>query len=233
MAYMNCPHCKASNRQADHSCYSCSKALRLQQDSGSTEQVELEDSSDEGVDGSWLLLFVAVGLATALGAGLGLAVQISELELPFFLEELGLGVLCSVVTAYAVGKLKEIPEGLLFPRLLPAAAFGALVGLCLFGVWWAFDPSAGFVVIGAIAGFCSGIPVAVSFGLLGGEGRNLSWLEFANVGAGALLGFVIGAFFLEDFDLGVGFAGVGGLIPCLTGGRIQALALLMALMTDD
>ena len=159
------------------------------------------------------MLFVAVGLATAFGAGLGLSIQLLEVGVPFFLEEIGLGVLCSVVTTYAVGKLKEIPEGLLIPRLIPAALFGMLIGLYLYAIWWCFDPSAGFVVIGAIAGFCSGLPVAVSFGLLGGESRTLGLMEFANILSGAVLGFLFAVCATEDFYMGVGFAGVGGAYP--------------------
>ena len=231
MAYLNCPHCKAPNRQADRSCYSCSKPLRLEKTSDlENESLGTEASTLNG-ESSWAMLFVAVGLAISVGAGLGLAIEVSDIELPFFLEELGLGILCSVITTYAVGKLKEIREGLLFPKLLSAAAYGSLVGLCLFGVWWGLDPDAGFVVIGAIAGLCSGIPVAISFGLLGGEVRNLSWLEYANVLAGFILGFSLGIL-LGDFDYALGLGGAGGLIPCLAGGRVQALALLTAIAVN-
>lgn len=178
---------------------------------------------------------LAVVMSMVLGSLMGLAIEITNLEMSFFLEEIMLGVLCSLGVAYALGKIQEMPDGLLFPRLGPAAAYGALIGLCLFGIWYTFDPSVGFVAIGAIAGVCCGLPVAVSFGLMGGQSRPLGALEFGNV----LLSMAIGAglaIFVAldggDFYIVPGFAGILALIPTLLGGRINLKEILEHLDWD-
>lgn len=168
--------------------------------------------------------FLAIALSMVFGGLIGFGFSLVEGELPFFLEELLLGTACATTTAFCLGKFKDMPEGLLFKRLYPAAAYGALVGCCLYLIWWTFDPSAGLIWVGVIAGFCSGLPIAVSFGLAGGESRPLGMLEFGNVVVSLGLGFLIGVFFgFEDGDYYFipGFAGLLGLIPTMFGGRIN------------
>lgn len=171
--------------------------------------------------------FIAVMLSMALGGLLGLGLELTDPDLPFFLEEVLLGTICATVTAFSLGKIQELPEGVIFGRLGPAASYGALVGLCLFAIWWTFDPSAGFIAIGAIAGICSGIPVAVSFGLMGGQSRPLGTLEFGNVlismagGFGIGMLVVLGSEYDMDFSIIPGIGGILALVPTLFGGRIN------------
>jgi hypothetical protein len=200
-------------------------------DGGAAKRLDLLDPTQEDTVAhqSTGKTALAVLMSAVLGGLLGLGIEITNLEMPFFLEEILLGVLCSSGVAYALGKIQEMPDGLLFPRLGPAAAYGALVGLCLFAIWYTFDPSVGFVGIGAIAGVCCGLPVAVSFGLMGGQSRPLGALEFGNV----LLSMAIGAGLAivvaldgEDFYIVPGFAGILALIPTLLGGRINLKEIL-------
>ena len=204
---------------------------------GPGRQVDFFDPSQEDTSAhlSTSKAVLAVTLSTVLGGLLGLGLEFSQLEMPFFFEEILLGLICAVSTAYSLGKIQEMPEGLLMKRLGPAAGFGTLVGLCLFGIWWSFDPPVGFVAIGAVAGFCSGIPIAVSFGLTGGQSRPLGRLEFGNVLLSMGLGFVIACFvgLGDEYDPGFdfyivpGISGTLALVPTLFGGRIS-LAELMA-----
>jgi len=163
---------------------------------------------------------------------MGFGLSVIDLDMPFFLSEILMGVVCAVVTAYCIGKFQDMPEGLLGARLLPAALYGASVGLCLFMVWWSFDPTAGFPVIGMIAGFCTGIPICVSFGLAGGESRRIGTTELANFGISLGLGVIIALFlFLEegDFYLMPGVVGALGLLPTLMGGRLNLADIMQHL----
>ena len=190
---------------------------------------------------SMMMLFVGVALSTILGASVGFALQFLEMEMPLFLEEIALGALCAVSTAYCLGKFQDMPEGLLAKRLGPAAAYGSLVGFCLFGIWWSFEPDAGLTVVGAIAGLCAGIPIVVSFGLAGGESRPIGQLEFFNVLASMGLGLAIGIFMTfgsyryGHYREGMSWLSVPGmasllaLAPTLFGGRIT-LAQMMEYM---
>lgn len=190
-----------------------------------------EDTSAHVSTGKTLL---AVGMSVMVGGLLGLVLELTQIEMPFFLEEILLGTLCCVGTAYGLGKIQEMPDGLLFPRLGPAAGFGALVGLCLYGIWYSFDPPVGFVAIGVIAGICCGIPVAVSFGLMGGQSRPLGLMEFGNVLISMAMGFGIACFIAMgdeydpgfDFYLVPGVAGILALLPTLFGGRINLKELM-------
>ena len=228
MSYKNCPHCGASNPSKDRACYSCSKPLDPIPSPESSGEEFVSTSSHSG-EVSLFAGFLAISLSTLFGGAIGFGFSMLEFELPFFLEEVLLGTVCATATAFCLGKFKEMPEGLLMQRLLPAAAYGALVGCCLYAIWWTFDPSAGLIVVGAIAGFCSGLPIAVSFGLAGGESRPLGSLEFLNVvasiGLGVLLGFLLGLEF-EDFYVVPGAAGILGLVPTMFGGRINLYEIL-------
>jgi hypothetical protein len=225
MSYSNCPHCGASNRNEDAACYTCNKPLGASSPSIGSASSEIADvlPSHQG-EVSLVAGFLAIALSMLFGGLIGFGFSMLEFELPFFLEELILGTLCATATAFCLGKFKEMPEGLLFKRLYPAAAYGALVGCCLYGIWWTFDPSAGLVWVGVIVGFCSGLPIGVSFGLAGGESRPLGLLEFGNViislGLGLILGLFI-AFDDGDFYYVPGLAGLLGLIPTMFGGRIN------------
>ena len=66
--------------------------------------------------------FVAVVLSTILGAACGYGIEFFELEMPFFLEEILLGLICAVGTAFCICKFQEIPEGLMSSRLGPACS---------------------------------------------------------------------------------------------------------------
>lgn len=224
MSYRNCDQCGGSNKASSRKCYNCDASL-------SDEPVKELESVDPHENIGWSKLpsysmVLGIALTTAFGGILGMGLSFLSFELPFFLEELGLGALCALGAAYSLGKMLEMPDGLLGPRLLPATLFGACVGLCLFGVWWSFDPSAGFPVIGMIAGFCSSIPICVSFGLTGGESRPIGRLEFINVGVSLALGILMAFLFaVEEFDLDFvpGIARILGLIPTLLGARINLI----------
>jgi hypothetical protein len=237
MRYKSCPACGASNRGKDQECYSCNARFGEAENSpkpvGDTPTKTVNFTS--GTEASALAGFVAIALSTILGTGLGYGISLLETELPFFLAEVLLGVICATGAAFALAKFQDMPEGLMAKRLGPAAGFGALVGLCLFAIWWTFDPQAGFPVIGGIAGLCSGVPIAVSFGLLGGESRPLGTLEYMNVlmslGGGALFAIFI-AFEDADFYIVPGIAGIIGLLPTLFGGRINMVEVA-AQLSDD
>jgi hypothetical protein len=225
MSYKPCPHCGASNPSQDPKCYSCSKPLDSPRptEASDTGSVSAKTTGPTG-EVSLLAGFLAISLSMLLGGVIGFGFSVMEFGLPFFLEEILLGTVCATATAFCLGKFQEMPEGLLFQRLYPAAAYGALVGFCLYAIWWTFDPSAGFVVIGVIAGFCSGLPIAVSFGLAGGESRPLGSLEFTNVVVSVALGALIGVFLgleVEEFSVVPGAAGILGLVPTMFGGRIN------------
>ena len=232
MSYMNCPSCGSQNRARDENCYNCSKPLS---EKPTPRQATREESAAQpgaevqSAGGSRLVAFVALCLTAVFGGALGYGIEFTELEMPFFLEELLLGIICATFTAFCLGKFLDMPDGLIFRRLGPAAGYGALVGICLFSIWWSFDPSAGFTVIGAIAGFCSGLPIIVSYGLAGGESRVLGTLEFLNVVGSLVFGLVAGVFlsFEEgEFYIVPGIMGMIGLIPTLLGGRINVMEML-------
>ena len=240
MRFQQCPKCGSSNRASDKKCYSCSEALVVDPpevarvtdgEGGSAKRLDFLDPTQEDTVAhrSAGKTGLAVLMSMVLGGLLGLAIELTNLEMPFFLEEILLGVICSLGVAFALGKIQEMPDGLLFPRLGPAAAYGALIGLCLFGIWYTFDPSVGFIAIGAIAGVCCGLPVAVSFGLMGGQSRPLGLLEFGNVLLSLAMGAGFGIFVAMDsgdFYLVPGFAGILALIPTLLGGRINLKEIL-------
>jgi hypothetical protein len=167
---------------------------------------------------------VAIGLATVLGGVLGLGWDHIPMDLPFFLEEVLLGLTCSTATAFLIGKFQDMPSWQLYPRLWPAALFGAAVGICLYGIWWTLDPSVGGLGIGLFAGFFGGVPVVVSFGLLGGESRPMGQLEFYNMVVSLGVGFLLGLMLLaEDADITSmpAVLGIAGLFPALAGNRIN------------
>ena len=240
MKYQSCPSCGSSNRGADRKCYNCSAPLNQPQiqsepTASSTTDVYTPDVNVKVVEKSLGTAFIAVILSTILGASCGYGIEFFELEMPFFLEEILLGLICASGTAFCICKFQDIPEGLILARLIPAAAYGTLVGLCLFCIWWSFDPSAGFTVVGGIAGFCSGIPVAVSFGLMGGESRPLGQLEFLNVIISLGLGMIMAVFIVfDDGDLygATGVCGLLALVPTVIGGRIN-LSEMLAYFSDD
>ena len=182
------------------------------------------DDSPDKADGT--TGFLAVCLSVILGVGMGFGFSFLEFELPFFLEELMLGTICAGATAYCLGKFLDMPDGLIYKRVGPAAGFGALVGLLLFGVWYGFDPSMGFPAIGGFAGFCAGLPVAASFGLFGGESRPIGFFEVTNVGFSAVIGMGIAFWFAleaEEFDFYFifGLGSLFGLLPTMLGSRIH------------
>lgn len=236
MAYRNCPHCGASNRSTDSSCYSCTMPIDAAPAPGAeTEPPGPQSGGNEVPHISWPEGILAVALSMLFGGALGYGISILEMEMPFLLEEVLLGALCASVTAWCLSKFQELPEGLAAGRIVPATAYGALVGLCLYAIWWTFDPSAGFVVIGAIAGFCSGLPVAVSYGLGGGENRALGSLEFMNVFISIGVGLALGVFLsfeLEEFYLIPGVAGLLGLIPTALGGRLNLNQILQHMSSE-
>ena len=241
MKYKTCQHCGASNRGADKKCYGCGTGFDAPAKAPSAADAaalagpgaeRTQSEALKEVGHSRMVAFLAISLSSMLGTGLGFGISLLETELPFFLEEVIIGVLCAVAAAFCIGKFQEMPEGLLYARLGPAAGFGALVGMCLFAIWWSFDPSAGLPVIGGIAGLCAGIPVAVSFGLAGGESRPLGQLEFLNVLMSMGIGFGIGILCcLEygDFYWVPGIAGILALAPTFLGGRINLNELLAML----
>lgn len=190
--------------------------------------VSVDSSEDEGEHYttehvSYSKAFLAVMLSAAFGAALGFGLEFMELELPFVVAEILLGSVCAVFTAFVVAMFVEMPDWKRYQRMVPAIGFGGLVGFALFSIWYVFDPPYGFVAIGAIAGICSGFPVAVSFGLLGGECRPLGLLEFSNLLIGFLVGAGLGIFAVEDFGIEacLGTAGLTALIPTFVGGRIN------------
>ncbi len=234
MGYRLCPHCRSSNRADAADCYSCEKPMTAVTKNSSESAAEPTVGSTLGADfretaHSTAQGVVAIGLVTAFGAALGLAWDLSDLDLPFFLEEVSLGIVCAVASAFLLGKFDDMPPHLLRRRLLPAGVFGAIVGLCLFCIWWAFDPPAGSLAIGAFAGFLAGLPIVVSFGLLGGESRPLGLLEFLNMAVGLLVGGGLGLWIAldqEDSSFFFGFLGLIGLIPAMVGGRVNLWEVL-------
>lgn len=241
MGYRLCPHCRSSNLDDATECYNCEKpmaAIPKQSIEHSTSdaapsapRVDLKEAAHSTAQG-----LVAIGLVTSFGAALGLGWDLSELDLPFFLEEISLGVLCAVTAAYLLGKFQDMPTHQITRRLLPAGAFGAIVGFCLFCIWWAFDPSAGALAIGAFAGFLSGLPIVVSFGLFGGESRPMGGLEFLNMAVGLLVGAGLGLWISLDQDdssLFMGLLGLVGLIPALAGGRVNMWEVLSYFSEDN
>lgn len=236
MSYMSCPHCRSSNRAEDESCYSCDKPLHpdrlpdyLQPEEGSEA---VTTTSSRAGNQQWLPFLVSIILTMTLGGLMGFGVEFAELELPFFLEEIALGLICSVAATFCIGKIRDIPDGLIFARLGPAAWFGFLVGLCLYLIWWSFDPPGGFVIIGVIGGLCASLPIAVSFGMMDGESHPFGMAETLNVGAGAVILGILAFVVTEDFYPAVGFAGLGGLVPSLLGGRVDTLAVLQVFIEE-
>lgn len=219
MSYRQCPHCRANNRTTDTVCYSCQNSL----EPPPTEPESTVEVSSGEVARQTGQAVLALALAVFFGGLLGLGWEHLPMELPFFLEELLLGIICATATAYVIGKFQDMPHWRLFPRLWPAALFGAVVGTCLYAIWWSFDPAVGGLGIGMWAGFCAGLPVVVSFGLAGGESRPLGKLEFTNFAVSLGVGALFALFIVveDDPSLFPGFVGVCGLLPTLAGNRVN------------
>lgn len=230
MRYRNCPNCGSSNHVECQNCYSCEQPLP------SASPVVNSARFDDNVDQSGefrsitedpkatFTAFIAIALSSICGGGMGYFISRYEIEMPFFLEEVLLGTICAVITAFCLAKLLELPEGLVVPRLLPAGGFGALVGVCLYAIWWSLDPPVGLTAVGAIAGVCAAVPITVSFGLFGGESAPLGMLEFGNVLGGLVVGFFVAIWFgLEIGDIYwiPGIMGICGLLPTFAGGRLN------------
>ena len=227
MAYINCEGCGGSNKATSTTCYNCERPLEaqvLRESAALLQNGADQPVRPQGVGLATITFLLSVSLTTMLGALIGFGFSVLDFELPFFLEEIALGVICAVGAAFCIGKFQDMPDGLLYTRLGPAGALGGVVGLCLFGIWWSFDPSAGFPVIGAIAGFCSSIPICVSFGLAGGESRPLGGPELMNVVVSLGVGFLIGLWFcfeVGETDYVPGAMGILGLIPTFFGARVN------------
>jgi hypothetical protein len=189
----------------------------------------LGGSSSFGQAPAWQAISAMAG-ATAFGAGLGLLLQALQPNLPFGPLVLMLGVLVAVVTAFTLGKIQELPPGLLAPRVLPSLAFGLMVGAYVWAFWWSFEPSDGWLAVGATAGFFAGSPIAFSFGLAGGKSRPLGrieWLNFLiNFGVAAAFGLLLG---IDDFYIAPGITGGLGLIASLLAGRVNLWHVVSAL----
>lgn len=235
MGYKTCSKCGGSNKSSASKCYSCGDSFieqAAQREMRNSEPLisrEERKAAFEEASKSMVTAFLAVTLSTIAGGAMGYGLSVLEFELPFFLEEIGLGVICAVATAYCIGKFQDMPEGLLLARLGPAALYGASVGLCLFMVWYSFDPSAGFPVIGMIAGFCTGVPICVSFGLAGGESRPVGRIELMNFGVSMGVGVLMGLWVCMDdgdFYMLPGVMGALGLIPTIMGGRVNLAELM-------
>ena len=232
MKYRNCPNCGSSNHAESSACYNCNGHLPTVTDSAEqsyafgheNDDAEFRPMSENPK--ATFTAFVAILLSSIFGGSLGFAITHFEIEMPFFLEEILLGSFCAVATAFCLAKMIDLPEGLIGQRLLPAAGFGSLVGVCLYAIWWSFDPSFGMVTVGAIAGFCSGAPITVSFGLHGGKSAPLGMLEFGNVIGGIMVGMMVAIWIcLEDGDfyLVPGITGFCGLLPTTAGGRMNPM----------
>lgn len=230
MAYIQCRACGSSNRSSDTKCYNCENSLSTPPPSTSTVSAAAYEESavHVGEHTSYSKAFVSVVLSAVFGGAIGVGFEFMEVELPFVLTEIILGSACAVFTAFMVALFVEMPDWKRYRRMISAVGFGALVGLALYCIWYAFDPPYGFMAIGAIAGVCSGFPVVVSFGLLGGECRPLGLLEFSNVLGGFLLGACFGFVLLEEVSLEawIGAAGITALIPTFFGGRINLWEIL-------
>lgn len=230
MSYRSCPNCRANNRAIDTRCYNCEESLPSLVE---TPGVGAEPSlSVAEVSSETFAAVVSLGLVMGLGGFVGVAWEAFDLDLPFLLEELVLGVLCSTICAVLLGMYRGMMSHQIFHRALPAALLGAFVGACLYGFWWSFDPPLGGLGVGLVAGFCAGLPVIVSFGLAGGESRPLGTTEFSNLLLSLVLGAVIGLGFaseVEEWSLLPGFIGAGGLLPTLLGGRISLWDILHAM----
>lgn len=217
MSYVQCPSCNSPNRAKDKRCYNC-KAFLI---APKPAETEAEEFITEHV--SFGKAFLAVMLSVVTGGVLGLLLQLLDPDLPFSLVEAGLGALCATITAFAISTFVETPDWQRFQRIVPATGFGALVGIALFSIWDIFDLPGGYIAIGSLAGFFAGLPIAVSFGLLGGESRPVGKVEYFHLLIGFVVGCMVGlAFFDGDGDyeyLGVG--GAFALLPALFGGRVN------------
>jgi hypothetical protein len=186
---------------------------------------------------------VALGLATALGGVIGFAWDWLEVELPFALAELLLGAICATGCALAIGLFQGMPSWKLTPRLLPAALFGSLAGLCLSCIWWSWDLPGGGLAVGLVAGFFSAPPVIVSFGLLGGESRPIGALELSNtvinIAAGTFVAFFVvlgdveNLSSLSDLSDLAGAAGLIGLVSAFGGGRANIWQVMQQARSGD
>lgn len=220
MARKRCYGCGSSRETTDTVCGICDKPYG----EGADADFEVTGGEQASALKEAGASAFAVILATLLGGFLGAAFGVLEMELPFVLDELLLGVLSAVGIAYVVGKHQGMEERNLLPRLFSAAWFGGLVGTCLFGIWWSFDPPGGWMVIGACAGFFSGLPIIISFGLSGGESKNLGKWEFFNVFSSIVIGAAIGALLCaEDGEYFAvpGYAGAAGLLPAVFAGKFS------------
>lgn len=220
VSYLRCPHCDANNRQADTHCYACQSTL-------TAPAREPGDSATELKASTLSVAFVVAGLMSALGAGLAFFWESMIPELPFVLEPLAIGLICSLAANSLAGKLEAIPQWKIFPRLGPSALFGVTTGLCFFGIWYAFDPAGGWMFFGSTLGFCCGWSVAVSFGLLGGMSRPMGLTELANYGLSLVIGGGIALGFADTYDLEIfpGVVGLCGLTSALTGARFGMMDL--------
>lgn len=232
--YRNCPHCRASNRATDVTCYSCEKPMEGVEEPKSAVETLFDSptllggSSSFGQAPAWHAISAMAG-ATAFGAGLGLLLEAVQPDLPFGPLVLMLGALVAVVTSFTLGKIQDLPPGLMAPRVLPALPFGLMVGAYLWGLWWSFEPTEGWLGIGAAAGFFVGSPIAFSFGLAGGKSRPLGRVEWTNFLVNFCMAVVFGFFLgIDDFDMAPGIIGGLGLLAGLLAGRVNLWHILSA-----
>lgn len=234
MSYHQCPHCRANNRATDSDCYNCHQAIGELPKEPESSATATEITPAE-IAHSMAQAVLAIGIATVFGGALGFTWDRIPMDLPFALEQITLGTICATGTAFLIGKFQDMPHWKLNKRLWPAAMFGAIVGLCLYAVWWSFDPAVGGLGIGLCAGFCAGLPVVISFGLAGGESRPMGKLEFLNLGVSLLMGVVVAFIFvLEDDPANFpGVLGLCGLLPTLAGNRINLVEVVAYINSFD
>lgn len=229
MSYRRCPFCNSNNKVTDYECYNCERSLEAEA-VGQTLDVSRETTSLAQSFSSWLTAAVPIAIVTLFGGGLGWLWQEFGVGLPFLLEQLLLGTICAAACAGLVACLQSMPTWQLWPRLGPAAAFGAIVGFCTFSFWWTFELPIGGLGMGLVAGFFSAFPVVISFGLFGGESRPIREEEFLHQAVGLAIGIGIGLIAMMtdggDQHTVPGVMAIFGLLSACFGGRINTIELL-------
>lgn len=235
MSYQNCPHCRASNRSVDLTCYSCSKSLKTEPASN-PEDFLLEAPSLLG--GTSEIGNVpagkplgAIAFSLIVGAGFGVALELLAQELTLELHAVLLSVLVASLTAVFLTYWADLPPGTGMARALPAALLGGLVGIYLAGVCFAFAPDLSPWTFGAIAGFFAGTPIMVSFGFAGGESRPLGLSELKNFGIDLIGAILLGGLLALEtgIELIPGMVGGLALAMMIFGGRVNMWQITRAL----